>query len=209
MTASPLITKIDELQEELLASLHEIRRHAAELTAERERLQPVAATLAGAYVSAITKGLPVAMGFLDSEGVLTYAESANLEPEHAGVAGGVGRSMFDLRGNVPQFTAALRRALTGERVRVNFENPCTPGREMEVVIEALRSADHEVSGLVAVATQASALRCLSPGRAAAGIDGLGGGYRREPGTATRQHPRERRPRADRGARGRTPARDDS
>ncbi len=37
MTAggSPLITKIDELQEELLASLHAIRRHAAELTAER------------------------------------------------------------------------------------------------------------------------------------------------------------------------------
>ena len=162
MTASPLITKIDELQEELLASLHEIRRHAAELTAERERLQPVAATLAGAYVSAITKGLPVAMGFLDAEGVLTYAESANLEPEHAGVAGGVGRSMFDLRGNVPQFTAALRRALTGERVRVNFENPCTPGREMEVVIEALRSADHEVSGLVAVATQASAPSAASP-----------------------------------------------
>ncbi len=158
----PLLAKIDALQEELLASLHAIRRHAAELTAQRERLQPAAATLAGTYLSAITNGLPVAMGFLDAEGVLTYAESANLEPEHAGVAGAVGRSMFDLRGNVPQFTAALRQALTGERVRVSFENPRTPGREMEVVIEALSGPDQEVSGLVAVATQAPAPSAPSP-----------------------------------------------
>ena len=114
-------------------------RHAAEVALERtnERLR------------ALMSSLPIAIWAIDREGVVTLSEGDLLHK--IGVAPGelVGRSVFELYGDVPQVQDATRQALGGEPSTwvielhgITFESWYTP----------LRDAAGVVTGAIGIAT---------------------------------------------------------
>ena len=107
------------------------------LRASKQRLRTVVA------------GAPVIFFSLDPRGVFTLAEGKGLLS--LGVRPGllVGKSFFDLLGDVPQAVADVRRALAGQSVTARVE---LFGFEFEAQYSPVRERDGTITGVVGVAT---------------------------------------------------------
>src|SRR5207237_1079960 len=107
------------------------------LSASKQRLRTVVA------------GAPVIFFSLDPRGVFTLAEGKGLLS--LGVRPGllVGKSFFELLGDVPQAVADVRRALAGESVTARVE---LFGFEFEAQYSPVRERDGTITGVVGVAT---------------------------------------------------------
>ena len=97
----------------------------------------------------VVAGAPVILFALDPKGTFTLAEGKGLHS--LGVRPGmlVGRSFFELLGDVPQAVADVRRALSGESFTATVE---LFGFEFEAQYSPVRDRDGTISGVVAVAT---------------------------------------------------------
>jgi two-component system, cell cycle sensor histidine kinase and response regulator CckA len=97
----------------------------------------------------VVAGAPVIFFSLDPRGVFTLAEGKGLLS--LGVRPGllVGKSFFELLGDVPQAVADVRRALAGESVTARVE---LFGFEFEAQYSPVRERDGTITGVVAVAT---------------------------------------------------------
>ena len=107
------------------------------LQASKQRLRTVVA------------GSPVILFSLDPKGVFTLAEGKGLHS--LGVRPGMlmGKSFFELLGDVPQAVADVRRALAGESVTASVE---LFGFEFEAQYSPVREKDGTITGVVGVAT---------------------------------------------------------
>ncbi len=107
------------------------------LQASKQRLRTVVA------------GSPVILFSLDPKGVFTLAEGKGLHS--LGVRPGMllGKSFFELLGDVPQAIEGVRRALAGESVTSTVE---LFGFEFEAQYSPVRERDGSISGVVGVAT---------------------------------------------------------
>ena len=107
------------------------------LQASKQRLRTVVA------------GSPVIFFSLDPKGVFTLVEGKGLHS--LGVRPGMllGKSFFELLGDVPQAVDGVRRALAGESVSAPVE---LFGFEFEAQFSPVRERDGSVSGVVGVAT---------------------------------------------------------
>ena len=112
-------------------------RQEQNLQASKQRLRTVVA------------GAPVIFFSLDPKGVFTLAEGKGLIS--LGVRPGMllGKSFFELLGDVPQAVADVRRALAGESVTARVE---LFGFEFEAQYSPVRERDGTISGVVGVAT---------------------------------------------------------
>jgi len=97
----------------------------------------------------VVAGAPVIFFSLDPRGVFTLAEGKGLLS--LGVRPGllVGKSFFELLGDVPQAVADVRRALAGESVTARVE---LFGFEFEAQYSPVRERDGTITGVVGVAT---------------------------------------------------------
>jgi PAS domain S-box-containing protein len=97
----------------------------------------------------VVAGSPVILFSLDAKGVFTLAEGKGLHS--LGVRPGmlIGKSFFELLGDVPQAVADVRRALAGESVTATVE---LFGFEFEAQYSPVRERDGSISGIVSVAT---------------------------------------------------------
>src|SRR2546425_5727158 len=97
----------------------------------------------------VVAGAPVILFSLDPKGVFTLAEGKGLHS--LGVRPGMlmGKSFFELLGDVPQAVADVRRALAGESVTARVE---LFGFEFEAQYSPGRERDGSISGVVGVAT---------------------------------------------------------
>ena len=97
----------------------------------------------------VVAGSPVILFSLDPKGVFTLAEGKGLHS--LGVRPGMllGRSFFELLGDVPQAVVDVRRALAGESVTASVE---LFGFEFEAQYSPVRERDGSISGVVGVAT---------------------------------------------------------
>jgi PAS domain S-box-containing protein len=97
----------------------------------------------------VVAGAPVIFFSLDPHGVFTLAEGKGLLS--LGVRPGflLGKSFFELLGDVPQAVANVRRALAGESVTARVE---LFGFEFEAQFSPVRERDGTISGVVGVAT---------------------------------------------------------
>ncbi len=97
----------------------------------------------------VVAGSPVILFSLDPKGVFTLAEGKGLHS--LGVRPGMllGKSFFELLGDVPQAVADVRRALAGESVTARVE---LFGFEFEAQYSPVRERDGTMSGVVGVAT---------------------------------------------------------
>ncbi len=97
----------------------------------------------------VVAGSPVILFSLDPKGVFTLAEGKGLHS--LGVRPGMlmGKSFFELLGDVPQAVADVRRALEGEQVTARVE---LFGFEFEAQYSPVRERDGSISGVVGVAT---------------------------------------------------------
>ena len=107
------------------------------LQASKQRLRTVVA------------GSPVILFSLDPKGVFTLAEGKGLHS--LGVRPGMllGKSFFELLGDVPQAVDGVRKALAGESVTATVE---LFGFEFEAQYSPVRERDGSISGVVGVAT---------------------------------------------------------
>jgi len=107
------------------------------LQASKQRLRTVVA------------GSPVILFSLDPKGVFTLAEGKGLHS--LGVRPGMllGKSFFELLGDVPQAIDGVRRALAGESITATVE---LFGFEFEAQYSPVRERDGSISGVVGVAT---------------------------------------------------------
>ena len=107
------------------------------LQASKQRLRTVVA------------GSPVILFSLDPRGVFTLVEGKGLHS--LGVRPGMllGKSFFELLGDVPQAVDGVRRALAGESVTATVE---LFGFEFEAQYSPVRERDGSISGVVGVAT---------------------------------------------------------
>src|SRR5204862_5990942 len=107
------------------------------LQASKQRLRTVVA------------GSPVILFSLDPKGVFTLVEGKGLHS--LGVRPGMllGKSFFELLGDVPRAVADVRRALAGESVTARVE---LFGFEFEAQYSPVRERDGGISGVVGVAT---------------------------------------------------------
>jgi PAS domain S-box-containing protein len=112
-------------------------RQEAVLHTSKQRLRTVVA------------GSPVILFSLDPKGVFTLAEGKGLHS--LGVRPGMllGKSFFELLGDVPQAVADVRRALEGESVTARVE---LFGFEFEAQYSPVRERDGSIAGIVGVAT---------------------------------------------------------
>ena len=112
-------------------------RQEQNLQASKQRLRTVVA------------GAPVIFFSLDPKGVFTLAEGKGLIS--LGVRPGMllGKSFFELLGDVPQAVADVRRALAGESITARVE---LFGFEFEAQYSPVRERDGTISGVVGVAT---------------------------------------------------------
>jgi two-component system, cell cycle sensor histidine kinase and response regulator CckA len=112
-------------------------QHEQMLRASKQRLRTVVA------------GAPVIFFSLDPTGLFTLAEGKGLQS--LGVRPGMllGKSFFELLGDVPQAVADVRRALAGESVTAQVE---LFGFEFEAQYSPVRERDGSISGIVGVAT---------------------------------------------------------
>ena len=97
----------------------------------------------------VVAGAPVIFFSLDRKGVFTLAEGKGLHS--LGVRPGMllGKSFFELLGDVPRAVADVRRALVGESVTARVE---LFGFEFEAQYSPVRERDGSISGVVGVAT---------------------------------------------------------
>jgi PAS domain S-box-containing protein len=97
----------------------------------------------------VVAGAPVILFALDPHGTFTLAEGKGLHS--LGVRPGmlVGRSFFDLLGDVPQAVGDVRRALSGESFTSTVE---LFGFEFEAQYSPVRERNGTISGVVGVAT---------------------------------------------------------
>jgi two-component system, cell cycle sensor histidine kinase and response regulator CckA len=97
----------------------------------------------------VVAGAPVIFFSLDPKGVFTLAEGKGLQS--LGVRPGMllGKSFFELLGDVPEAVAGVRRALAGESVTARVE---LFGFEFEAQFSAVRERDGAITGVVGVAT---------------------------------------------------------
>ncbi|HZE93144.1 MAG TPA: PAS domain S-box protein [Gemmatimonadales bacterium] len=97
----------------------------------------------------VVAGSPVILFSLDPKGVFTLAEGKGLHS--LGVRPGMllGKSFFELLGDVPQAVADVRRALAGESVTARVE---LFGFEFEAQYSPVRERDGGIAGVVGVAT---------------------------------------------------------
>lgn len=97
----------------------------------------------------VVAGSPVILFSLDPQGVFTLAEGKGLHS--LGVRPGMllGKSFFDLLGDVPQAVADVRRALAGESITARVE---LFGFEFEAQYSPVKERDGSISGVVGVAT---------------------------------------------------------
>jgi two-component system cell cycle sensor histidine kinase/response regulator CckA len=97
----------------------------------------------------VVAGAPVILFALDPKGVFTLAEGKGLHS--LGVRPGmlVGRSFYELLGDVPQAVADVRRALAGESFTATVE---LFGFEFEAQYSPVRERNGAISGVVGVAT---------------------------------------------------------
>ena len=97
----------------------------------------------------VVAGAPVIFFSLDPKGVFTLAEGKGLHS--LGVRPGMllGKSFFELLGDVPQAVADVRRALAGESVTARVE---LFGFEFEAQYSPVRERDGSITGVVGVAT---------------------------------------------------------
>src|SRR5205814_464908 len=97
----------------------------------------------------VVAGSPVILFSLDPKGVFTLAEGKGLHS--LGVRPGMlmGKSFFELLGDVPQAVADVRRALAGESVTARVE---LFGFEFEAQYSPVRERNGSISGVVGVAT---------------------------------------------------------
>ncbi len=97
----------------------------------------------------VVAGSPVILFSLDHLGVFTLVEGKGLQS--LGVRPGmlVGKSFFELLGDVPQAVADVRRALGGESVTAQVE---LFGFEFEAQYSPVKERDGSISGVVGVAT---------------------------------------------------------
>ncbi|HEV8508900.1 MAG TPA: PAS domain S-box protein [Gemmatimonadales bacterium] len=97
----------------------------------------------------VVAGSPVILFSLDPRGVFTLAEGKGLHS--LGVRPGmlVGKSFFELLGDVPKAVADVRRALAGESVTARVE---LFGFEFEAQYSPVRERDGGIAGVVGVAT---------------------------------------------------------
>ena len=111
--------------------------HEQMLRASKQRLRTVVA------------GAPVILFSLDPAGVFTLVEGKGLHS--LGVRPGMllGKSFFELLGDVPQAIAGVRRALAGESVTARVE---LFGFEFEAQYSPVRDHDGTIAGVVGVAT---------------------------------------------------------
>jgi two-component system, cell cycle sensor histidine kinase and response regulator CckA len=107
------------------------------LQASKQRLRTVIA------------GSPVILFALDPKGVFTLVEGRGLHS--LGVRPGMllGKSFFELLGDVPHAVDGVRRALAGESVTARVE---LLGLEFEAQFSPVRERDDTISGVVGVAT---------------------------------------------------------
>ncbi|MFN2571380.1 MAG: PAS domain S-box protein [Gemmatimonadales bacterium] len=115
---------------------------------ERVRQQEVLNT-SKQRLRSVVAGSPVILFSLDPKGVFTLAEGKGLHS--LGVRPGmlVGKSFYELLGDVPQAVADVRRALEGESVTARVE---LFGFEFEAQYSPVRERDGTISGVVGVAT---------------------------------------------------------
>ena len=97
----------------------------------------------------VVAGSPVILFSLDPKGVFTLAEGKGLQS--LGVRPGMllGKSFFELLGDVPQAVTDVRRALEGESVTARVE---LFGFEFEAQYSPVRERDGSIAGIVGVAT---------------------------------------------------------
>ncbi len=97
----------------------------------------------------VVAGAPVIFFSLDPKGVFTLVEGKGLHS--LGVRPGMllGKSFFELLGDVPQAVADVRRALAGESFTARVE---LFGFEFEAQYSPVRERDGSISGVVGVAT---------------------------------------------------------
>jgi PAS domain S-box-containing protein len=115
---------------------------------ERVRQEEVART-SKRRLRTVVAGAPVILFSLDPSGVFTLAEGKGLHS--LGVRPGmlVGKSFFELLGDVPQAVADVRRALAGESITTRVE---LFGFEFEAQYSPTRERDGSIAGVVGVAT---------------------------------------------------------
>ena len=111
--------------------------HEQMLHASKQRLRTVVA------------GTPVIFFSLDPRGVFTLAEGKGLQSLGVRPRMLLGKSFFELLGDVPQAVADVRRALAGESVTAQVE---VFGFEFEAQYSPVRERDGSISGVVGVAT---------------------------------------------------------
>ncbi|HLZ45863.1 MAG TPA: PAS domain S-box protein [Gemmatimonadales bacterium] len=111
--------------------------HEQMLQASKQRLRTVVA------------GAPVIFFSLDPTGVFTLAEGKGLQSLGVRPRMLLGKSFFELLGDVPQAVADVRRALAGESVTAQVE---VFGFEFEAQYSPVLERDGSISGVVGVAT---------------------------------------------------------
>ena len=97
----------------------------------------------------VVAGAPVIFFSLDPRGVFTLAEGKGLQSLGVRPRMLLGRSFFDLLGDVPQAVNDVRRALAGESVTARVE---LFGFEFEAQYSPVRKKDGSIAGVVGVAT---------------------------------------------------------
>ena len=113
------------------------RRRAEEALRESEEL-----------LRTVIANAPVILFATDGEGVVTLNEGQGLATLGVGPGEHIGRSMFDLYRNLPEFTQDLRRALAGEALTTTVARA---GMAYEAHLAPVRDDGGRVSGLIGVA----------------------------------------------------------
>jgi two-component system cell cycle sensor histidine kinase/response regulator CckA len=97
----------------------------------------------------VVAGAPVVLFALDADGIFTLAEGKGLRSLGVLPSMLVGRSFFELLGDVPHAVADVRRALAGESFTGTVE---LFGFEFEAQYSPVRERDGTISGVIGVAT---------------------------------------------------------
>jgi PAS domain S-box-containing protein len=91
--------------------------------------------------------LPLILFAIDCEGIVNFAEGLGLQRQGLSQADVLGRSVFELYQDYPDFVAAIRRALAGESLVTVNE---TRGAVFQRWLEATHDADGRVTGVIGV-----------------------------------------------------------
>jgi len=97
----------------------------------------------------VVAGAPVIFFSLDPQGVFTLAEGKGLHSLGVRPKMLLGKSFFEILGDVPQAVSDVRRALAGESVTARVE---LFGFEFEAQYSPVREKDGSIAGVVGVAT---------------------------------------------------------